>query len=57
MRLTGYSHSDIWDDIIPSKVQLYKKQNEISYWLSRKNSKLIQDIEFELYNEKWEVEN
>lgn len=56
LRVLGYSHDDIWNDIIPKGLVNYKKKNEIGYWQSRASSALIQqmDAEIDEYNDKWE---
>ena len=56
LRVLGYSHSDIWDQIIPDGLVNYKKKGEISYWKTRANSQLIKqmDAEIDEYNEQWE---
>lgn len=56
LRVLGYSHDDIWDQLIPDGLLGYKKKNEIGYWKSRANSQLIKqmDAEIDAYNEQWE---
>lgn len=56
LRVLGYSHDDIWNDIIPKGLVNYKKKGEIGYWQSRASSALIQqmDAEIDEYNDKWE---
>ena len=56
LRLVGYSHDEAWNDIIVPSLDSYKKKNEISYWKTRADSKLIKliDEEFDDFNEKWE---
>ena len=56
LRVLGYSHTDIWDQIIPEGLVNYKKKGEISYWKTRANSQLIKqmDAEIDEYNEQWE---
>ena len=56
LRVLGYSHDDIWNDIIPKGLVNYKKKGEIGYWKSRATSALIQqmDAEIDEYNDKWE---
>jgi len=56
LRVLGYSHDDIWNDMIPSGLLGYKKRNEVGYWKSRANSQLIKQMDSEIdeYNEQWE---
>ena len=59
LRVLGYSHDEAWNNIIIPRLKNYKKQNEISYWQSRKNSAIITQIDSEIdeYNNKWEADD
>ena len=59
LRVLGYSHNEAWNNIIIPKLKNYKKQNEVGYWQSRKNSAIIMQIDSEIneYDEKWEAED
>lgn len=56
LRVLGYSHNDIWNEIIPEGLVNYKKKSEIGYWKSRANAALIKQMDAEIddYNEQWE---
>ena len=56
LRVLGYSHNDLWNDIIPNGLVNYKKKGEIGYWKSRANAALIKQMDAEIddYNEQWE---
>ena len=59
LRVLGYSNSDIFDDILPSGLSNYAKQQEIGYWLSRKNSAIITQIDSDIdaYDEQFEEDD
>lgn len=48
LRGLGYSHDDVFDRLLPDGLKMYKKQNEIQYWLSRKDSSIIEKIDNDL---------
>lgn len=56
LRVLGNSFDDIWDKIIPEHIDEYSKADERQYWLSRKNSALIANIEQDIdeYNGRFE---
>lgn len=56
LRVLGFSHEDIWGNVIPNSIQTYKKQNEVGYWKSRETCALIRQIDSEIndYEENWE---
>ena len=56
LRVLGYTHNDVFDDILPDGLKNYKKQNEIGYWKSRSQSAIIQQIDSEIddYETKFE---
>ena len=56
LRVLGYSHTEAWENVIEPHLSSYKKQNEIMYWKSRKDSAIITKIDREIdnYNEEWE---
>ena len=58
LRVLGYTHDEIWDNIIDTNIGGYKKKDEIGYWKSRRNSRLILEIDAEIddYDKKWEDE-
>lgn len=55
LRVLGYSHNRLWDDVIPKGLTGYKKQNEVGYWLTRKDSVLITKIDEEIDNYEEEM--
>ena len=48
LRVLGYTADEAWDNVILPKLSSYKKQNEIGYWRSRRNSSIIQNIDSEI---------
>ena len=48
LRILGYSHNDIWNDLIANNISNYKKKEDISYWTSRADSEIIQKIDSEI---------
>lgn len=48
LRILGYSHDDVFNDILPKGLVNYIKQNEKGYWLSRKDSAIIKQIDSEI---------
>ena len=57
LRVLGYSHNDIWNDVVANNIHTYKKQNELGYWKSRETCSLIRQIDSEIddYEENWEA--
>lgn len=53
LRALGYTHDDLWNDIIPNGLKNYSKPQDIQYWLTRSTSALIEQIDNELdeYND------
>lgn len=45
LRTLGYSHDELWNDILLKNLDKYSKPDEISYWKSRATSKLIREID------------
>ena len=48
LRSLGYSHEELWANNILSGIESYAKPNEITYWRTRENCNLIQQIDFEM---------
>lgn len=59
LRVLGYSADEAWSNVILPKLNSYRKQNEIGYWRSRKDSALIKsiDVEIDEYNSSNMEEN
>lgn len=59
LRVLGYSADEAWDKIIIPSLSGYKKQTEIGYWKTRRQSALIKKIDSEIdqYNEQWAQED
>lgn len=59
LRVLGYSVDEAWNNVILPKLNSYKKQGEIGYWRSRKDSALIKSIDAEIdeYNSSNMEEN
>lgn len=57
LRLIGYTHQELWSDVIPMGVRMYKKQDERGYWLTRESSELIEQIDASVDNYNEGVEN
>lgn len=57
LRVLGYSHDEAWNSIIIPKLSNYVKQNEINYWITRQDSKIILDIDTSIddYNNEWQT--
>lgn len=55
IRVLGYSHNAAWDNVILPKLSAYKKPDEISYWQSRRDAKIIQRIDKDIddYDLQW----
>lgn len=48
LRLLGYSHDELWQDIVLKGIERYKKPNEIVYWRTRERSALIRQIDADI---------
>lgn len=59
LRVLGYTHTRLWDEIIPNGLCNYIKPNEVSYWKTRADSAIIRSIDkdIENYDEQWEDDN
>lgn len=48
LRLLGYSHDEIWNNIILKGIERYKKPNDILYWKTRERSAIIRQIDADI---------
>lgn len=53
LRLMGYSHADLWPNVMLKGIDRYNKQADIPYWKSRESCALIESIDndVEAYDE------
>lgn len=45
LRLLGFSHDELWPDIMCKNVDQYKNKNEIMYWKTRDRSRIVLEID------------
>jgi len=57
LRLMGYSHADLWPNVMLKGIDRYSKQADIPYWKSRESCALIESIDndVEAYDESYSV--
>ena len=56
LRVLGYTHDRLWNEVIPDGLRSYVKQSEVSYWKTRADSAIIRSIDKDIdtYDEQWE---
>lgn len=57
LRLMGYSHADLWPNVMLKGIDRYNKQADIPYWKSRESCALIESIDndVEAYDERHSI--
>lgn len=45
LRLMGYSHEELWQNVMLKGIEAYKKQSEIPYWKGREKCSLVSKID------------
>ena len=51
LRSLGYTHDELWADIVLQNIDGYAKQSEIGYWKSRESSSIIKQIDEDFNND------